>query len=35
MFHAGLKCSVMKTFLSDDEYEKVKTALEWDGIDGN
>lgn len=35
MFNAGMKCSVMKTFLTDDEYEKVKKVLGWDGIDGN
>jgi len=34
MFNAGAKCSVMKTFLSDDEYEKVKDALGWHGNDG-
>ncbi|AUR83277.1 hypothetical protein NVP1033O_03 [Vibrio phage 1.033.O._10N.222.49.B8] len=35
MFNAGAKCSVMKTFLSDDEYEKVKNVLGWEGVDGN
>ena len=35
MFNAGMKCAVMKTFLTDDEYEKVKSALGWHGKDGN
>lgn len=35
MFNAGMKCSVMKTFLTDEEYEKVKNVLGWEGIDGN
>ena len=35
MFNAGMKCSVMKAFLTDDEYEIVKNALGWQGKDGN
>lgn len=35
MFDAGMKCSVMKTFLTDEEYEIVKGALGWHGKDGN
>lgn len=34
MFNAGMKCAVMKTFLTDEEYEKVKDALGWHGKDG-
>lgn len=35
IFNAGMKCTVMKTFLTDDEYEIVKSALNWEGKDGN
>ena len=35
LFNAGVKCAVMKTFLTDEEYEIVKDALGWHGKDGN
>tara|TARA_R110000850_G_C9742228_1_gene444493 strand:- start:49 stop:333 length:285 start_codon:yes stop_codon:yes gene_type:complete len=35
MFDAGAKCLVMRTFLDEDEYTKVKLALGWSGEDGN
>lgn len=35
MFDAGMKCAVIKTFLTDHEYEKVKDVLGWHGKDGN
>lgn len=35
LFNAGAKCTVMKTFLTDEEYEKVKSVLGWEGVDGN
>ena len=35
IFDGGMKCAVMKTFLTDDEYEKVKDVLGWYGKDGN
>ncbi len=35
LYEMGAKCTVLKTFLTDEEYEKVMLALGLEGIDGN